>query len=72
MTDPYIGDPNSIAIMSHLDRMRPAMRQLVHEFGFVIVTKMLEHAGGSVDAESLRADLEAWRERRQEQLLSDV
>lgn len=68
-SDPYIGDPNSVAIMSRIDAMKPAMRALVHEFGFVIVAKSLDLAGRSVNADALRSDLETWRERRQEEWL---
>ena len=71
MSNPYIGDPNSVAIMSKIDRMRKELRALVHEYGFVVVAQSIDDAGGpnNVSAKALRADLHAWRERLQEKLL---
>jgi hypothetical protein len=56
--------------MAIVDRMKPEMRALVHEFGFEIVHGML--ADGWNDAEKLRPELEAWRERQQEAWLQEI
>lgn len=61
-------DPNSVIVMSHIDRMSPGMRALVREFGYVIVSEMMNE--GYYDADDLRPVLETWRERRQEQWLA--
>jgi hypothetical protein len=60
-------DPNSIRVMSAIDRMPKGFRALVHEFGAVIVDKMM--ADGYSDPAALRTILEGWRERRQDQWL---
>lgn len=60
-------DPHSVACMREIDRMSPAFRALVHEFGFAIVAAMMND--GYDDAGKLRTILEGWRERRQDQLI---
>ena len=60
--------PVSVAIMDHIDSMRPAMRALVREFGYVIVRDML--ADGYSNARELRGLLEVWRQRRQDEWLA--
>jgi hypothetical protein len=49
--------------MRLIDDLRPAFRALVHEYGAVIVLKMI--AEGYNHPEQLRPVLETWRERRQ-------
>jgi hypothetical protein len=53
--------------MSAIDRMPKGFRALVHEYGAVIVDKMM--ADGYSDPDELRTVLEGWRERRQDQWL---
>jgi hypothetical protein len=57
-------NPNSIQIMAKVDRMKPAERKLVHEYGFVVVYHSLP-----CDLETLHYSLEIWRERRQAEML---
>jgi hypothetical protein len=57
-------DLDSIKVMQSLDDLRPGFRALVHEYGAVIVLKMI--AEGYDRPEDLRPVLEIWRERRQE------
>ena len=54
--------------MTVIDAMPAAFRDLVHEYGFTIVTAMIEDGARNPDV--LRADLETWRRRRQEQWLA--
>jgi hypothetical protein len=54
--------------MAAIDQMRPAFRDLVREFGFVIVRDMLND--GYADADELRGILEGWRARRQAEWLA--
>lgn len=61
-------DPNSVMIMRAVDRLSPAMRVLVREFGFTIVASMIDE--GYTNACDLRPLLETWRERRQEEWLA--
>jgi hypothetical protein len=56
--------------MERLDRMPPAWRALVHDFGWTIVDAMI--ADGHRNAANLRQELEAWRERQQEAWLSEI
>jgi hypothetical protein len=53
--------------MAAIDRMPQGFRALVHEYGAVIVDKMM--ADGYSDPDELRAVLEGWRERRQDEWL---
>lgn len=62
--------PNSISFMEKMDRMPPQWRALVHEFGWAIVDEM--RADGHRNAAKLREELQAWRERRQEQWLAEI
>lgn len=57
-------DRDSLAVMRPLDDLHPAFRALVHEYGAVIVLRMI--AEGYMKPEQLRPVLETWRERRQE------
>src|SRR5437660_474086 len=61
-------DPNSVAIMAHIDQMSRPMRALVREYGYAIVRDMIDE--GYDNAAELGAILEVWRERRQEQWLA--
>jgi hypothetical protein len=63
-------DPESRALMMRLDRLRPAMRALVHEYGAVIVLEMI--AEGYSDPEELRDTLETWRERRHAAWMAEI
>ena len=60
-------DPQSVQIMDAVDRMPAGFRALVHEFGVVIVDKMM--AEGYSNPNELRPILETWRERRQDEWL---
>jgi hypothetical protein len=62
--------PNSIDFMERIDRLPPAWRALVHEFGWTVVGGMIDD--GHRCAATLRSELEAWRERRQERWLSEI
>lgn len=62
-----MSDPDSARVMAAVDGMRPEFRSLVHEFGVVIVSRMV--AEGYDDADALKDVLETWRERRQDQWL---
>lgn len=64
------GDTHSIKIMAFVDRLTPPMRALVHEFGVQIVHDMF--VDGHRDAEKLRAELEPWRDKRQDQWFSEI
>lgn len=57
-------DQESIKVMRPIDGLRAEFRALVHEYGAVIVLKMI--AEGYERPEELRSVLETWRERRQE------
>ena len=61
-------DPDSVRVMSAIDRMPQGFRALVHEFGAVIVDRMM--ADGYDDPAELRRVLESWRERRQAEWLA--
>jgi hypothetical protein len=63
-------DENSAQIMRHVDKMTPAMRALVHEYGFSIVYAMRQE--GYTNAKALRPLLETWRQRRQQELLDSA
>ena len=49
--------------MAPIDKLNPAFRALVHEFGAVIVLQMIGQGYDKPD--DLRPVLETWRERRQ-------
>ena len=59
-----MSDADSVAVMRPIDDLRPGFRALVHEYGAVIVLKMIGE--GYERPEELRPVLETWRERRQE------
>jgi hypothetical protein len=63
-----VPDPDSLRVMSVIDRMPQGFRALVHEFGAIIVDRMM--ADGYDDADALRPVLEGWRERRQAEWLA--
>ena len=63
-----MSEADSIAVMRPIDDLRPAFRALVHEYGAVIVLKMIGE--GYERPEELRPVLETWRERRQETWLA--
>jgi N-methylhydantoinase B/oxoprolinase/acetone carboxylase alpha subunit len=54
--------------MAAIDKLSRPMRELVDEFGAAIVLGMI--ADGHRDARKLRIELEAWRERRQNEWLA--
>jgi hypothetical protein len=54
--------------MAFVDRLKPPMRALVYEFGFDVVHGMF--VDGWRDADRLRPELEAWRERQADVRLS--
>lgn len=56
-------DPAAVRVMAIVDRMKPGMKALVHEYGFTVVNGMI--ADGYRDPDALRPELESWRERRQ-------
>lgn len=61
-------DPESSLNMRAVDSLSSDFRALVHEFGLVIVAKMIND--GYENAQELRGLLETWRERRQQQWLT--
>jgi hypothetical protein len=63
-------EKNSRKIMGFVDRLQPAMRELVYEFGVSIVAEMVSE--GHRDASTLRPILEGWRARRQQQAIGDA
>lgn len=58
-------NPDAAMIMAEVDRMPKARRELVHEYGLVIVRHMDE-----MPIKELRGFLVAWREMRQRELLA--
>ena len=69
-TDDFDRQPHSIVVMKFVDGLKPPMRELVREFGVEVVHGMF--LDGWRDAEKLRPELEAWRERQQERWLSEI
>lgn len=61
---------NSIDFMERLDRMPGPWRELVYDFGWVIVSEMI--ADGHRNAAQLREELETWRERQQAKWLAEI
>ena len=59
---------NDFPHMAVIDAMAPDMRALVHEFGFKIVSAMIDD--GYTDAKSLRPLLKSWLARRQQEWLA--
>jgi hypothetical protein len=55
--------------MEYVDKLSPAFRALVYEFGLLIVSNMREEEGYT-NAARLRPVLEAWRSKRQEEWLA--
>lgn len=62
--------PHSIKVMEFVDRLKPPMRALVHEFGVDVVHGMF--VDGHRDPVKLREELAAWRERQQERWLAEI
>ena len=58
---------NSMAVMEMVDRMTPAERALVYEFGIKIVADILPEASSLEEAREM---LRYWRAQRQEQWLA--
>ena len=58
----------SAAIMDHVVSMSKPMRMLVHEYGYVIVSAMIDD--GYNDPFELFDLLDTWRSRRQEEWLN--
>jgi hypothetical protein len=58
----------SVRLMKSIDKLKPGMRALVHEFGAVIVGEMI--GDGYHDAAALRPVLEQWRSKRQQEWLN--
>lgn len=56
-------DPNAVMVMRSIDHMPKAFRDLVREFGFTVVARMMDD--GYDDPVELRKSLIVWRERRQ-------
>lgn len=63
----YEPDPHSFELMQSIDRLSKPMRDLVREYGHMIVSAMIDD--GYRNARELKPLLETWRERRQEQWL---
>jgi hypothetical protein len=63
-----MSDPDACRVMVVVDAMPREFRALVHEFGAVIVDRMM--AEGYRDPHVLRPVLETWRERRQNEWLA--
>jgi hypothetical protein len=57
----------SVVIMTAIDDMKPPMRALVREYGYLIVQVLI--ADGHKDPFEMAELLEEWRRRRQEQWL---
>ena len=68
--DQWDPDPDAVAIMKHIDRMAPWMRELVREYGYAIIRAILDESDGELDPFNLADQLQTWRERRQEQWLA--
>lgn len=56
--------------MAAVDRLPPVWRDLVNEYGWVVVRDM--RLDGHRDADRLRELLVSWRERRQQDWLSEI
>jgi len=62
---------NSADLMARADALPKAYRDLIHEFGFVIVTAILDDCDGSwPPPDELEFQLEMWRHRRQQEWLA--
>lgn len=61
-------DPDAAKIMKHFDGLSRPMRALAYEYGYKIVTAMIDD--GYKNAKELKPLLETWRERRQEEWLN--
>lgn len=70
LEDPTAPDPDSVAMMNHIDGMKPWLRALVREYGYMIIRDVLAEAEGPLDPFVLADQLQTWRERRQEQWLN--
>jgi hypothetical protein len=59
-------NPDSVKVMTAIDKLAEPMRALAHEYGHNVVLGMI--ADGHNDPDKLREELEAWRHRRQEEI----
>ena len=66
--DPIPPNENSRVLMKVLDRLSPARRKLVHEYGANIVLSLLDN--GITDARSIKRHLQEWRSYRQREMLN--
>lgn len=66
--EPVGPDPNSALVMSVIDRWSPAMRKLVHEYGYVIVQQLRDE--GFTTVRELTPILKSWRRSRQAEWLA--
>jgi hypothetical protein len=57
-------------MMDEFDRLPRPWRDLVNDFGWIIVRDM--RLDGHRNAAKLREELDAWRERQQERWLSEI
>ena len=57
-------------MVDEFDRLPRPWRDLVNDFGWIIVRDM--RADGHGEAAKLREELDAWRERQQERWLSEI
>lgn len=62
--------PGAIRNMAAMDKLARPWRDLINEFGFVIVRDMRND--GHRDAAKLREELEAWRVRQQGAWLAEI
>ena len=60
-------EPNSVAIMTHIDAMTKPQRRLVHEYGYAKVCNLLMEGYSRVP--QMRRELELWRRGRQDEWL---
>jgi hypothetical protein len=62
--------PQSCTEFDRIDRLPRAWRDLINEFGWIIVRDM--RLDGHRDAARLREELDAWRRRQQERWLAEI
>lgn len=58
---------NSVGVMTHIDHMPPEWRALVHEYGAVIVSRIMAEASSLEEAREMLA---YWRSQRQAEWLA--
>jgi hypothetical protein len=59
-------DPDSARVMAAIDKLSKPMRELAYEYGHNVVLGMI--ADGHKNPAKLRTQLEAWRDKRQEEI----